>query len=190
MKTFTIDREELVSLTEEYGGKWGINHVCRLLELIAIIGEDEVYDEEALWVATYLHDWGAYSHWSRPSVHHAVRSTEVAEAFLSERQYPEPLKSLVLECIANHHSLENDMSTEALLLRDADALDFLGVVGALRIFSKSFKELRQAYEKTKKKRDLLADVFFFDKARRLAEDRTAELDALLAAFERDSFGYF
>jgi len=27
--------------------------------LIKIIGENINYDEEALWYATYLHDWGA-----------------------------------------------------------------------------------------------------------------------------------
>ena len=33
-----IDREELVRLTEEYCGPWGIHHTRRLLQLIEIIG--------------------------------------------------------------------------------------------------------------------------------------------------------
>jgi hypothetical protein len=42
------ERDEIVRLTEEYGGQWGINHTRRLLQLIAIIGKGLQYDDETL----------------------------------------------------------------------------------------------------------------------------------------------
>jgi hypothetical protein len=41
-----INKNEIVRLTEEYGGQWGINHTCRLLKLIAIIGKDRQYNAD------------------------------------------------------------------------------------------------------------------------------------------------
>ena len=55
-----IDKEEIVRLTEEYGGPWGINHTRRLLQLISIIGKGQPYDAVGVWVAAHLHDWGGY----------------------------------------------------------------------------------------------------------------------------------
>ena len=60
-----IDRNEIARLTEEYGGEWGMNHTRRLLELISIIGEGMDYNNEAIWLAAHLHDWGATHHGRR-----------------------------------------------------------------------------------------------------------------------------
>jgi uncharacterized protein len=185
-----IDKEEIARLTEEYGGSWGINHTRRLLYLIDLIGEDSQYDADVVWLAAHLHDWGAYKPWVLPEVDHVQRSLEVVETFLTEQGYREELKSQVLECIREHHSSRSDMSTEAILLRDADVLDFLGVVGILRDFSKNSKDLRKAYETTKKRRERLPKILSLEKSRELAEARTRQMDKFLAIFETDSFGCF
>ncbi len=49
-----IDREDIIRLTEEYGGRWGINHTRRLLHLISIIGQDQEYNADAVWLAAHL----------------------------------------------------------------------------------------------------------------------------------------
>ncbi|RPJ20107.1 MAG: HD domain-containing protein, partial [Planctomycetaceae bacterium] len=135
-----IDRDELIRLTEEHGGQWGLNHTRRLLHLVSHIGEGQAYNADAVWVAAHLHDWGAYAPWAQKGVDHVVRSLQVADTFLTEKGYPEDFKRLVLECIEYHHGTgSDDRSTEALLMRDADVLDFLGVVGILRDFSKNPK---------------------------------------------------
>ncbi len=132
-----IDRDEIIRLTEEYDGPWGINHTRRLLHLIAVIGEGQSYDSEVVWVSAHLHDWGGYSPWAQAGVDHALRSKQVAETFLAERNYPEDFKARVLECIEFHHSGDPNRSIESILLSDADALDFLGVVGVMRDRQKS-----------------------------------------------------
>jgi uncharacterized protein len=185
-----IDEGEIARLTEEYGGAWGINHTRRLLHLVAIIGQDLTYNIDALWIAAHLHDWGAYAPWAQKGVDHVVRSTQVAASFLTDRGYPDKLKALVLECIELHHAAGSDQSLESILLRDADALDFLGVVGVLRDFSKNSKDLRKAYELTKQRRDTLPSLLSLDKSRMIAAERVKQMDELLAQFEIGSFGCF
>ncbi len=51
-----IDKDESIYLTREYGGEWGLNHTRRLLHLIFILGADQIYAEEAVWLAAHLHD--------------------------------------------------------------------------------------------------------------------------------------
>ncbi len=145
----SMDHEEIAARTEEYGGIWGISHTRRLLQLISIIGEGQAYNSEGVWLAAHLHDWGGYGKWAQNGIDHAVRSAQVAETFLSDRDCDPALQELVLECIRLHHTGGPGRSIESVLLSDADALDFLGVVGVLRDFSKNPKNMRKAYEVTR-----------------------------------------
>ena len=185
-----IDKDNIVRLTQEYGGEWGINHTRRLLRLVESIGEGLYYDAEVVWLAAHLHDWGAYKPWVQPGVDHVERSLEVVEPFLIEQGYVEETRSQVLECIGGHHSDRSDMSTEAILLRDADVLDFLGVVGILRDISKNPKDLRKGYETIKKRRERLPKTLFLESSKEMAEMRIRQMDKFLAIFEVDSFGCF
>ena len=190
MENVNIDKDEIVRLSEEYGGQWGINHTRRLLRLVAIIGEGQTYDADVIWLAAYLHDWGAYAPWAQKGVDHALRSKQVAETFLTERGYPDSLKARVLECIEFHHSGKPDRSIESILLSDADALDFLGVVGFARDFARNPKDLRKGYETTKEHRTRLAKTILLDKSKEMAAKRIAEMEQLYAAFEEETFGNF
>lgn len=184
------DKDEIIRLTEEYGGQWGINHTRRLLHLVSIIGEGQPYNAEAVWLAAHLHDWGGYRQWAQDGIDHALRSRQVAETYLREREYAEDLVTLVLECIEFHHSGDPERSLEAILLGDSDALDFLGVVGVLRDFSKNPRDLRRAYEVTRKRREKLPGLICLDKSKEIAAQRIKQMDDLLATFEAGSFGYF
>jgi uncharacterized protein len=190
MKNMGIDKGEIVRLTEEYGGQWGINHVQRLLRLIAIIGEGMEYDSDTVWLAAHLHDWGAYPQWAQEGVPHDLRSKQVAQAFLAERGYPGHLAERVLECVEFHHSGDPNRRIESILLSDADALDFLGVVGVLRDFSKKPRELRKAYETAQERRVKVPKRILLDKSKEIATRRIQQMEDLFAAFEENSFGYF
>jgi len=185
-----INREELTRLTEEYGGAWGINHTRRLLHLIDQIGAEQPYNADVIWVAAHLHDWGAYAPWLLAGVDHAVRSKEVAAEYLAAHDYPADFAAHVLECIEFHHCPDVGRSIEAILLCDADALDFLGVVGVLRDVSRNAKDLRKAYEITRKRRAKLPDALILDASKTLAAARLQRMDDLFAAFEAETFGCF
>jgi HD superfamily phosphodiesterase len=73
---------DLAEMTRVDGDQWNLSHVHRLLKLIALIGQGAVYDETAVTIATYLHDWGAYPRYQQPGVEHALRSRQVAESVI------------------------------------------------------------------------------------------------------------
>ena len=185
-----IDQDEIIRLTEDYGGQWGLNHTRRLLALIATIGEGLTYDPEAVWIAAHLHDWGAYPAWAEKDVDHAVRSRQVAEVFLTQNGCRAELKALVLECIEFHHVGGEALSLESTLLREADILDFLGVVGVLQDFSKIARDLRKAFSITHGRLKKLPGLLSLSKAKAMAERRVSEMEELLGRFETDSFGFF
>ncbi len=185
-----MDREEIVRLTREYGGDWGVNHARRLLHMVWILAEGRDYNEEAIWLAAHLHDWGGYGKWVVPGVEHEVRSKQVAEQFLPENGFDPELNRLVLECIEFHHGGSPDRSFESILLADADALDLLGVVGTLRIFAMCPRNLRAGYEATRRFRERELAAICLEKTRELAAERLAETDDLLRRFEEETFGYF
>lgn len=154
------------------------------------IGEGIAYDSEAVWIAAHLHDWGAYAPWAQKGVDHTLRSGQVADEFLTERGCPEHLKQLVLECIALHHVAGSNRSVEAALMRDADALDFLGAVGVLRDFSKNPRDLRAAFEQVRKRREKVPGMLQLERAKALGAERVKKMDELLDEFEAESFGCF
>jgi uncharacterized protein len=186
----SINHDEIIRLTEEYAGEWGINHTRRLLHLISIIGEGTQYNQEIVWLAAHLHDWGAYSPWVQSGVDHALRSRQVAQEFLTERGAPEELIQPVLESIESHHLGDPNRRIEAILLSDADALDFLGVVGILRDFAKKPKDLREAYNTVKKRREKIPHMICLEKTKELAQKRIQEMDTILNTFEQETNGYF
>lgn len=185
-----VNREEIVRLTEEYGGQAGLSHTRRLLRLVSIIGEGLAYDADVVWLAAHLHDWGGYPKWAQAGVDHALRSKEVAEAFLAERSCPPEQMERILECIETHHSGDPNRRVEAILLSDADALDFLGAVGVLRDCSRFPRDLRKAYESARAHRQRLPGVICLERSRAIAQQRIERMDALLAAFEDETFGCF
>ena len=204
-----IDKAEIALLTEQYGGAWGINHTRRLLHLVSLIGEDVPYDAEVVWLAAHLHDWGGYEPWAQTGVDHVERSLQVVDAFLAERGCRDDLKARVLECIGSHHGLPEGgagvgadpaanfdgattpgPSVEAVLLHDADVLDFLGPVGIVRDFSKNPRDLRKGYETAMKRRERLPQKLRLEKSRELAEPRVRQMDELFEALLADSAGHF
>lgn len=181
-----IDKDEIQQLTREYGGDWGLNHSKRLLDLVSRISGDYEYNAEVIWLCAYLHDWGGYAKWKLPGIDHAQRSGEVVEEFLSNRGYPQDKLFEVLECITTHHSAGINRSIEAQLLSDADALDFLGCIGILRIFSKRTKDLRAAYENAKLKREQLPGKLCLEESQAIAVQRLDRMDQMLAWLEQET----
>ncbi len=140
-----IHLADVVSQTGEIGGGWAIAHARRLSRLIEMIGEGLEYDPQALAWAVYLHDWGAYPRYAQAGVEHPTRSKQVAESEIlpHTNDLSPQAKATVLEAIELHdyHDTRPVSSNEALLLREADYLDFLGAVGIARGFAGAGKDL-------------------------------------------------
>ena len=195
-----MNRNEIVRLSRQYGGAWIVNHAQRLLKLMETIAEDLEYDRDVVWIAAYLHDWGACPEWAREGVSHCRRSREVAKAYLEKADCPAKWVGPVLEAIEFHHGGGAGRAVETLLLGDADALDSLGVVGVLKEFAmipaglsgdyclpRAFG-MREAYERIRLRRENLPRLLRLEKSRALAAARLADMDRIFEWLERDSFG--
>jgi uncharacterized protein len=138
MESSLLTLTDLENLTATHGEGWGWPHVQRVLHLIGLIGMDAPHDAPALTVAAYLHDWGAFSIYRQPGVEHALRSRQVAEQEILPRlNAPAAAHPIILAAIEQHDYRDPRPATchEARLLREADFLDFLGVIGLVREFA-------------------------------------------------------
>jgi HD superfamily phosphodiesterase len=182
---------EIEKLTLEYGTGWAVAHVQRLLKLIDQIGVEMEYDREALTWAVYLHDWGAFPKFTQPDCEHALRSKQVAETeIMPQVDLPPDVKTKIIEAIELHDYRDKRpvKSNEALLLREADFLDFLGAIGIAREFAKGPKNIRKSYEQLLARKEAIKDRFTIPQAKVIAEKRLARMNEFFEALLEESFG--
>lgn len=183
---------DLETMTQAEGEGWALAHVRRLLHLIEQIGADLTYDAPALTIATYLHDWGAFPRYRQPDVEHALRSRKIAETDILPRMDLTAMQvSLILDTIAYHDYRDPRPapSTEALLLREADFLDFIGAVGFAREFAWGPKDLATCYRRLLRRREALHDRFTLPRAQEIAAVRLARMAQCQTWLEEESNGY-
>ena len=186
-----IDFSSIENRIHAAGENWAIAHARRLLQLIEMIAEDQIYDHQAVQWAAYLHDWGAFRQYYQAGCDHAALSREIAESNILPRvDLSNRTKSLILEAIEQHdyrdqHPTE---SVEALLLREADFLDFLGVIGIAREFARRQNDLNLSYARIISRRDLIQNRFTLPKAQVIAQQRLARMNLFLADLIEEGFG--
>jgi uncharacterized protein len=112
----------------------GLSHVLRVYALAEVLAEAEGADIEIVRAAALLHDAeGPGVGDSRLSHQHA--SAQFAEEILSGEGWSNEKISEVQHCIRAHRfrdQSEQPQSIEAKVLFDADKLDAIGAVGAVR----------------------------------------------------------
>ena len=194
-------RNKVAALTEEYGGEYAIQHAQRLIRLCEIVGEGMDYDREAIWLAAHMHDWGTFPRWSRGEINHSTRSRQLAEEHLRKLKCPLPTRTRVLEAIEYHHGGADERCLEAILLRDADALDGIGAMGVLREFASIPTEtsgcytlpagwgMRGAYERSLLRMENNPRMLRLAKSKEIAREKAREMQSILNSLERESFGY-
>lgn len=116
---------------------WGWRHSERnyLLARSLAGAEGLAIDPDVLFAAAFLHDWGGIAPFAAPGVDHAVRSVELAEPFLREAGFPMEKFPAVRAAILGHMYDKEPEGPEAIVMHDADALDFLGALGAARLLA-------------------------------------------------------
>src|SRR3990172_4500847 len=133
-----------------------------MMKLVDLIGGDMDYDRQAITWAVYLHDWGAFPKYAQPNCEHALLSKQIAETeILPQVDLPPDVKAKIIEAIELHdyRDVRPVQSPEALLLREADFLDFLGVIGIAREFAKGPKNLQKSYLQILSRKEQLKDRF-------------------------------
>jgi uncharacterized protein len=116
---------------------WGWRHSERNYLLAMSLAEAEglSVDADVLFAAAFLHDWGGIAPFASPGVDHAVRSVELAEPFLRDAGFPMEKFPAVRAAILGHMYDKEPEGPEAIVMHDADALDFLGALGSARLLA-------------------------------------------------------
>jgi HD superfamily phosphodiesterase len=149
------------------------------------------YDPQVFELAAYLHDWGAFPKYAQKNVEHAIRSRQVVETEILPQLPLDPVqKEILLETIELHDYRDTRpaKSNEALLLREADMLEFLGMMGMARDFARGPKNVETCYKRILSRRNEIQGCFTLTKAREIARIRIDRMDTCLQWLLEESFG--
>lgn len=169
-----------------------LSHQARLYELTRRIGTGEVYDDDVVFAAAWMHDLGVFiGH--RPEELKALANwdmiayaLEQVPSLLKHFGFPEPKIPSVIEVIRVHQPAGNPETMEGIIIRDADILEQLGAAGILRTVSKVGRDTRfqvfpDALKVLHRNLETLPGKLHLPAARKLAEPRLKVLEAFLNA---------
>ncbi len=182
---------EIIQMTAQSGEGWALAHAKRLIELVEHIGADLPHDAYVMELAAYLHDWGAFPIHFQKDVEHALRSRQVVEsAILPRLDLTAGQKDILLEAIELHdyRDMRPTSSNEALLLREADMLELLGMIGMAREFSWGPKNVETSTKRIRSRRDGIQGRFTLLRAQQIARVRLEHMEQCLQWLEDESFG--
>ncbi len=125
-------------------------HQPRLYALACKIGEGEgiAYDDDVVFAAAWMHDLGVFlghrpkdpgalAQWD-----HVPYTIARTRELLAGWGFPAKKIDRVAAAIDTHQAHQEPVTIEAILLRDADILEQLGAVGAIRAFVKVGRDTR------------------------------------------------
>jgi uncharacterized protein len=178
---------------------WGYEHSLRDYTLAKIIGAASslTFDDDVLFAAAMTHDMGGFSPYESSGIDHALRSTQVVEPVLLNAGFPAEKIEQVKSAMINHsyYDATKPATTEGVLLHDADALDFLGSMSAVRILAvvghepniptvkKAIAVLESLYTNAPK------HIYSGWVADQLVEKRALELRTFLDTVADESYGF-
>jgi HD superfamily phosphodiesterase len=191
MEADRLSRTDIIQMTRQDGEAWAVAHAQRLIELSGQIGKNLPYDTAVMELAAYLHDWGAFPKYAQKGVEHALRSRQVVESEILPRlDLPTAQAAVLLEAIELHDYRDPrpTQSNEALLLREADMLEFLGMMGMARDFARGPKNIEACYQRILSRRSGIQGCFKLPLAQEIAKVRLKRMETCLQWLNEESFG--
>jgi uncharacterized protein len=174
-------------------------HMPRLYALAVRLGAGMEFDDDVVFAAAWMHDLGVFlGH--RPSDpaelarwDHVPFTVARSRELLAGWGFPAEKLDAVAEAIRTHQPNDEPDSTEAILLRDADILEQLGAVGALRALVKIGRDTRfptytSVLPVLRKAANELPGKLRLKAARELAAPRVEFLQQLIARIEEEADG--
>jgi uncharacterized protein len=174
-------------------------HQPRLYALACQIGKGLGYDDDVVFAAAWMHDLGVFvghrpqdpeelEHWE-----HVPYTIARSRELLAGWGFPREKLDAVAEAIRTHPPQDDPQRIEAILLRDADILEQLGAIGALRALVKVGRDTRYATFSSvmpvlRRAVDELPGKLRLDASRKLAAPRVETLRALISAIESEAEG--
>ena len=175
---------------------WGTAHSERNYQVAIQLASNErlQVDKDVLFAAAFLHDIGAIEAFRLKGVEHAARSVQVAEPLLRSYGLPDAKITKIREAILAH-MYDADWapkSPEAVVFHDADALDFLGSIGLVRIVGLTDRHgwapnLVGAIQTLGGWTKELPKKLVTRSAKKLAEKRITELNKIIDSIKLETF---
>lgn len=172
-------------------------HQPRVYALAVRLGRDMEYDDDILFAAAWLHDLGVFlghrprdpaelEHWD-----HIPYTIARSHQLLAGWGFPAEKLDAVAEAIRTHQPQDEPRRVEAILLRDADILEQLGAIGALRALVKIGRDTRYATFSDVlpvlcRAAERLPARLRLPSAQLLAQERVRILKLLIAAIELEA----
>jgi uncharacterized protein len=167
-------------------------HQPRLYALAVRLGEGLEYDDDILFAAAWMHDLGVFlGHRPQDPAElagwdHVPYTITRTRELLAGWGFPARKLEAVAEAIRTHQPQDEPVRIEAVLLRDADILEQLGAVGALRALAKVGRDTRfptfsSVLPVMRRAVEHLPGRLRLENARRLAASRVELLGSLVAA---------
>jgi uncharacterized protein len=123
-------------------------HQPRLYALACRVGEGMAIDDDILFAAAWMHDLGVFLGHRPQDPDQLARWNHVPYTIARTRElltgwgFPESKLEAVAEAIRTHQPQDEPVALEAVVLRDADILEQMGAIGALRALAKIGRDSR------------------------------------------------
>jgi len=172
-------------------------HQPRLYALATAIGQGIEYDDDILFAAAWMHDLGVFVGHRPADPAELARWNHVPYTIARTRErlaawgFPPAKLDGVAEAIRTHQPQDEPVRVEAVLLRDADILEQLGAVGALRTLAKVGRDTRYATFTSvlpvlRNAVETLPGKLRLPRAVALSQPRVEALRSLIAAIENEA----
>jgi len=173
---------------------WGWQHSERDYRLAMQIaqGDGLRVDTDVLFAAAMLHDMAAFKPWEKPKTEHGAVAAIASGPILRQAGFPMAKFPAVQAAMRTHMFYSKVGSLpEAIALHDADSVDFLGAMGALRVIALTGEGSPSASGAVKGLHDLLHTIpsrLLTKTARAMAAGRVLELGRFLDEIQAESYG--
>ncbi|HEY6233848.1 MAG TPA: HD domain-containing protein [Candidatus Elarobacter sp.] len=173
---------------------WGWQHSERDYRLAVEVAQGDrlTVDTDVLFAAAFLHDMAAFPPYEKKGMEHGDRAAETSEAVLRDAGFP-MRKYPAVQAAERGHMYYSNAGTvpEAIALHDADSLDFLGTMGAVRILALTGEDKPDATRAIKTLRGFVKDIpprLITATAKRMGAERAGELTRLLDQVQTETYG--
>lgn len=171
---------------------WGWQHAERNYQIALQLakGDGLRVDNDVLFAACMLHDMAAFPAYQGPGEHGDV-AAQKSESVLRSAGFPMKKFPRVAAAMRGHmYYSDPGNEPEAIVLHDADSLDFLGAIGEARMIALAGPSSESAAKQIATLQSFIKDIppkLLTKTGQKMGAERAAELQAFLDAWQRESF---
>ncbi|HTA37831.1 MAG TPA: HD domain-containing protein [Candidatus Acidoferrales bacterium] len=173
---------------------WGWQHSERNYDvgMKLAAGDGLQVDTDVLFAAAFLHDMSAFMPCADKKLEHGDCAAQSSGPILRDAGFPMS-KFPAVQAAEMGHMYYRDPGTDAaaIVLHDADSLDFLGDIGAARMISLTGESAASFAPAVKSLRAFLKEIpprLLTKTGRQIGAERAAELQRFLDALDVQTFG--